>query len=248
MKKLIPVIIIILVATLSACKSSISDDFLSNNISLTESESSNQKYNQFDSVSSENTQSDDDMGKGNKLNETNNSTVSQTAHNAVSSFVSSEDKSNEDTKTFEQYEEFNKKYPVQGEKEWIFRSTDKDYIAPYDSSELSECCIYIDESDHVTITWNYYYNLKNHPEFSNSDSKKIKYDNKDYCWFLCYKYEGTCFVEQNGYLTIKLKCTNDLGEYVNDRIEFKREGADKLVVISHSGTEFNLFKGDEFNR
>lgn len=214
MKKIITVIIIILVATLSACKSSISDDFSSNNTSLTESESSN----------SENT------------------------HNTVSSFVSSEDKSIEDTKTFEQYEEFNKKYPVQGEKEWIFRSTDKDYIAPYDSSELSECCIYIDESDHVTITWNYYYNLKNHPEFSNSDSKKIKYDNKDYCWFLCYKYEGTCFVEQNGYLTIKLKCTNDLGEYVNDRIEFKREGADKLVVISHSGTEFNLFKGDEFNR
>ena len=94
MKKIITVIIIILVATLSACKSSISDDFSSNNTSLTESESSN----------SENT------------------------HNTVSSFVSSEDKSIEDTKTCEQYEEFNKKYPVQGEKEWIFRSTDKDYI------------------------------------------------------------------------------------------------------------------------
>lgn len=150
--------------------------------------------------------------------------------------------------TYEDYENLNKNSPVQGEKEWKFHSTDPDYAAPYDPSELAECCITIDETDHVTIFWNYYYKAENHPEFSVGGNESVKFDGTDYYWFLCYKYEGTCFVEQNGVISIQLKCTNDWGDYVNDEITLQRDGSDKLIVTSHTGTEFNLFKGDEFIR
>lgn len=150
--------------------------------------------------------------------------------------------------TFEDYEKLNENSPVRGNSEWKFHSTDTDYAAPNDPSELSECCITIDETDHVTMVWNYYYKAKNHPEFSVDGNQSVKFDGTDYYWFLCYKYEGTCFVEQNGIVSIQLKCINDWGDYVNDEIVFMREGTDKLIVTSHTGTEFNLFKGDEFTR
>lgn len=150
--------------------------------------------------------------------------------------------------TYEDYEKLNENSPVRGNSEWKFHSTDTDYAAPNDPSELSECCITIDETDHVTMVWNYYYKAKNHPEFSVDGNESVKFDGTDYYWFLCYKYEGTCFVEQNGIVSIQLKCINDWGDYVNDEIVFMRDGADKLIVTSHTGTEFNLFKGDEFTR
>lgn len=160
----------------------------------------------------------------------------------------SQSSSNTSSLTYEDYENLNKNSPVQGEREWKFHSTDPDYAAPYDPSELAECCITIDETDHVTIFWNYYYKAENHPEFSVGGNESVKFDGTDYYWFLCYRYEGTCFVEQNGVISIQLKCTNDWGDYVNDEITLQRDGNDKLIVTSHAGTEFNLFKGDEFVR
>lgn len=250
MRRLISVtMLIILILTLSACKSSKSADFSSSNSSFCNSASLIEDESSIGNISNNNEEGNqaDNAQQENKSSQANTSIASHTTQNPASKSVPSYEKRNDDTKTFEQYEELNRTNPVEGEREWIFRSTDKDYIAPYDLSDLSECCIAIDENDHAIITWNYYYDLASHPEFLNSD-EKIQYEGKDYSWFLRYKYEGTCFVEQNGKMTIELKCTNDWGNYVNDEISFKREGTDKLVVISHSGTEFNLFKGDEFNR
>lgn len=256
MKKIICVLFaVLLTLSLTACNS-VKD----NSSSL---QSSDLIHNSSDTqiVKSENAESSEET-------DTVNTNSEQTNQVQGSQVVSTEDKnssttsvivkSNEDdisqsssntsSLTYEDYENLNKNSPVQGEREWKFHSTDPDYAAPYDPSELAECCITIDENDHAIITWNYYYDLANHPEYLNSDDKKIRCENKDYCWFLCYKYEGTCFVEQNGMISIQLKCTNDWGDYVNDEIAFMRDGEDNLIVTSHTGTEFNLFKGDEFTR
>ena len=155
--------------------------------------------------------------------------------------------------TYEYYEELNKNYPVRGEREWKFHSTNPSYKAPNEPdevspSDLAECCITVDENDHVTIFWNYYYKASEHPEFSVGGNQSVNFDGVDYYWYLCHRYEGSCFMEQYGAVSIELKCTDDWGDYVNDEIHFMREGTDKLIVTGHSGMAFNLFKGDEFNR
>lgn len=256
MKKIICVLFaVLLTLSLTACNS-VKD----NSSSL---QSSDLIHNSSDTVfiESENAEISDETNTVNtnseQTNQVQGSQVVNTEgkNNSTTSVIvdSNEDdisqsSSNTSSLTCEDYENLNKNSPVQGEREWKFHSTDPDYAAPYDPSELAECCITIDENDHAIITWNYYYDLANHPEYLNSDDKKIRYENKDYCWFLCYKYEGTCFVEQNGMISIQLKCTNDWGDYVNDEITLQRDGNDKLIVTSHTGTEFNLFKGDEFTR
>lgn len=240
MKKIICVLFaVLLTLSLTACNS-VKD----NNSSLQSSDFINSSSDTV-FIESENAES---LDKTNTVN-TNSGQTNQVHGNKTentqdknSSTTSGTVESNED------YENLNKNSPVQGEREWKFRSTDPDYAAPNDPSELAECCITIDETDHVTMVWNYYYKAKNHPEFSVGGNESVKFDGTDYYWFLCYKYEGTCFVEQNGVISIQLKCTNDWGDYVNDEIVFMRDGADKLIVTSHTGTEFNLFKGDEFTR
>lgn len=150
--------------------------------------------------------------------------------------------------TYEFYENMNRSDPVQGERVWKFHSTDPNYAAPHDPSQLAECCITIDETDHVTMFWNYYYKAADHPEFSVGGNESVKFDGVDYYWFLCYRYEGTCFVEQNGAISIEMKCSNDWGEWINDGIYLQRDGTDKLIVTGHDGNGFCLYKGDEFTR
>lgn len=236
--------------TLSACKSSKSADFSSSNSSFCNSASLIEDESSIGNISNNNEEGNqaDNAQQENKSSQANTSIASHTTQNPASKSVPSYEKRNDDTKTFEQYEELNRTNPVEGEREWIFRSTDKDYIAPYDLSDLSECCIAIDENDHVTIFWNYYYKASEHPEFSVGGNQSVNFDGVDYYWYLCHRYEGSCFMEQYGAVSIELKCTDDWGDYVNDEIHFMREGTDKLIVTGHSGMAFNLFKGDEFNR
>lgn len=256
MKKILCVLFTVLLAlSLTACNS-VKD----NNSSL---QSSDLSYNSSNTEIIEN-----QNAAGSEETNTSNTDSAQTSQEQNSQVASTESESSSITSvtteseenntslsssdssslTYEDYENLNKNSPVQGEREWKFYSTDPDYAAPYDPSELAECCITIDETDHVTIFWNYYYKAENHPEFSVGGNESVKFDGTDYYWFLCYKYEGTCFVEQNGVISIQLKCTNDWGDYVNDEITLQRDGNDKLIVTSHTGTEFNLFKGDEFIR
>lgn len=256
MKKIICLLFaVLLTLSLTACNS-----VIDNNSSLQSSDfiSSSSDTN---IIESENAESSDETNTSNtdsaQTSQVQNSQVVSTeSENSSTTSVAIESEennispssSNTSSLTYEDYENLNKNSPVQGEKEWKFHSADPDYAAPYDPSELAECCITIDETDHVTIFWNYYYKAENHPEFSVGGNESVKFDGTDYYWFLCYKYEGTCFVEQNGVISIQLKCTNDWGDYVNDEITLQRDGNDKLIVISHTGTEFNLFKGDEFTR
>ena len=256
MKKIICVLFaVLLTLSLTACNS-VKD----NNSSLQSSDFINSSSDTV-FIESENAESSDETNTVNTNSEqTNQAQGSQVVNtedkNSSTTSVAVESKeddispssSNTSSLTYEDYENLNKNSPVQGEREWKFHSTDPDYAAPYDPSELAECCITIDETDHVTIFWNYYYKAENHPEFSVGGNQSVKFDGTDYYWFLCYKYEGTCFVEQNGVISIQLKCTNDWGDYVNDEITLQRDGNDKLIVTSHTGTEFNLFKGDEFIR
>lgn len=257
MKKIICILFtLLLTLSLTAC-SSVKD----NNSSLQSSDFINSS-SETDFIESENAESSDKTNTVNTNSEqTNqaqdsqvintedkNSSTTSVAIESEENNTASSVSSNTSSLTYEDYENLNKNSPVQGEREWKFHSTDPDYAAPYDPSELAECCITIDETDHVTIFWNYYYKAENHPEFSVGGNESVKFDGTDYYWFLCYKYEGTCFVEQNGVISIQLKCTNDWGDYVNDEITLQRDGNDKLIVISHTGTEFNLFKGDEFTR
>src|SRR5699024_6349658 len=81
-----------------------------------------------------------------------------------------------------QYEALNSSDPVRGEKEWSFYSTEPEYGAINDPSDLSECYITIDESDHVTMFWNYYYKAENHTEFAQDDNKSVKFNGEDYYW------------------------------------------------------------------
>ena len=255
MKRIICILFAVLLTLLLTACNSVKD----NNSSLQSSNLINSSSD-TDFIESENAESSDETNTVNTNSEqTNQAQGSQVVNtedkNSSIASVTVESKedispssSNTSSLTYEDYENLNKNSPVQGEREWKFHSTDPDYAAPYDPSELAECCITIDENDHAIITWNYYYDLANHPEYANSNDKKINYNGQNYCWFLCYKYEGTCFVEQNGMISIQLKCTNDWGDYVNDEITLQRDGNDKLIVTSHAGTEFNLFKGDEFIR
>ena len=256
MKKIICLLFaVLLTLSLTACNS-VKD----NNSSLQSSDFINSSSD-TDFIESKNAESSD---KGNTAN-TNSEQTNQVQGNKIentedknssttSVAVESKDddispsSSNTSSLTYEDYENLNKNSPVQGEREWKFHSIDPDYAAPNDPSELAECCITIDETDHITMVWNYYYKAENHPEFSVGGNESVKFDGTDYYWFLCYKYEGTCFVEQNGVISIQLKCTNDWGDYVNDEITLQRDGNNKLIVTSHAGTEFNLFKGDEFVR
>lgn len=252
MKKTVCILIAVLVTlSLTACTS-----FKDNNSSL-QSYVLNNNFSDIDIIESENAESSDETDAVNTEQSQTSSEQNDKPENANSSIISSSGESeNKDimssnvpaSPTYEDYENLNRNFPVQGEREWKFHSTDADYAAPLDPSELAECCITIDETDHVTIFWNYYYKAENHPEFSVGGNESVKFDGIDYYWFLCYRYEGTCFVEQNGVISIQLKCTNDWGDYVNDEITFQRDGSDKLIVTSHIGTEFNLFKGDEFVR
>lgn len=246
---------LLLTLSLTACNS------VKNNNSSLQSSTSNYNSSETEIIENENAESSDETNTVNtdstQRSQVQNSQVSSTeSENSSTTSIAVESEENNispsssDTSslTYEDYENLNKNSPVQGEREWKFHSTDPDYAAPYDPSELAECCITIDETDHVTIFWNYYYKAENHPEFSVGGNQSVKFDGTDYYWFLCYKYEGTCFVEQNGVISIQLKCTNDWGDYVNDEITLQRDGNDKLIVTSHTGTEFNLFKGDEFIR
>lgn len=255
MKKILCILFtLLLTLSLTACNS-VKD----NNCSLQSSDFINSSSD-TGFIESENAESSDKANTANTNSEQTNQVQGSQVVNAEdknSSIASvtveskediSPSSSNTSSLTYEDYENLNKNSPVQCESEWKFHSTDPDYAAPYDPSELAECCITIDETDHVTMVWNYYYKAENHPEFSVGGNESVKFDGTDYYWFLCYRYEGTCFVEQNGIVSIQLKCTNDLGDYVNDEIVFMRDGADKLIVTSHTGTEFNLFKGDEFIR
>lgn len=256
MKKIICVLFaVLLTLSLTACNS-VKD----NNSSLQSSDFINSSSDTV-FIESENAESSDETNtvntnseqtnqvQGNKIENTEDKNSSKTSVAVESKDDDiSPSSSNTSSLTYEDYENLNKNSPVQGEKEWKFHSNDPDYAAPNDPSELAECCITIDETDHITMVWNYYYKAENHPEFSVEGNESIKFDGKDYYWFLCYKYEGTCFVEQNGIVSIQLKCTNDWGDYVNDEIALQRDGNNKLIVTSHAGTEFNLFKGDEFVR
>lgn len=252
MKKTVCILIAVLVTlSLTAC-TSVKD----NNSSL-QSYVLNNNFSDIDIIESENAESSDETDAVNTQQSQTSSEQNDKPENANSSIISSSGESeNKDipssnvtaSPTYEDYENLNRNFPVQGEREWKFHSTDADYAAPYDPSELAECCITIDETDHVTIFWNYYYKAENHPEFSVGGNESVNFDGIDYYWFLCYRYEGTCFVEQNGAISIELKCSNEWGDYVNDDIAFQREGSDKLIVTGHRGTAFNLFKGDEFVR
>ena len=256
MKRIICILFAVLLTLLLTACNSVKD----NNSSLQSSNLINSSSD-TDFIESENAESSDKTNTVNtdstQRSQVQNSQVSSTeSENSSTTSIAVESEENNtslsssdsSSLTYEDYENLNKNSPVQGEREWKFHSTDPDYAAPYDPSELAECCITIDETDHVTIFWNYYYKAENHPEFSVGGNESIKFDGKDYYWFLCYKYEGTCFVEQNGIVSIQLKCTNDWGDYVNDEIALQRDGNNKLIVTSHAGTEFNLFKGDEFVR
>lgn len=256
MKRIICILFAVLLTLLLTACNSVKD----NNSSLQSSNLINSSSD-TDFIESENAESSDKTNTVNtdstQRSQVQNSQVSSTeSENSSTTSIAVESEENNtslsssdsSSLTYEDYENLNKNSPVQGEREWKFHSTDPDYAAPYDPSELAECCITIDETDHVTIFWNYYYKAENHPEFSVGGNQSVKFDGTDYYWFLCYKYEGTCFVEQNGVISIQLKCTNDWGDYVNDEITLQRDGNDKLIVTSHAGTEFNLFKGDEFVR
>lgn len=175
----------VLTVTLVACNSSIPTDISSNNnTSVSDNENSRPNVVQFDK-NAEDGETVKEDNNGGSSNTESNKDVSSTD---TTSGASSSDKNSEETKTYEQYEELNKINPVQGKSEWVFRSADKDYIAPYDKSDLSECCITIDESDHAIITWNYYYDLANHPEYQNSDDKKSSITKNYYFEIICHLF------------------------------------------------------------
>lgn len=259
MKKLFCILITIsLLLSFSGCRddkdtnvssNSITSELLSSDASDTiEEESSSQQNESEDVVSSNESQSDSSNDTV-----TNPSADSKPVTTTPSKPSTSQSPSQpSQPEPLEDWEILNRDHPVEGERKWKFYTIDSSYHLDKDfcyEDDLVECEITMDEVEGVTIFWNFYRNLKTHPELEANKTNTIMYNDVEYDWCMALRVEGSCFVHQGGAISVELKCWHDLQlKYVYDEIYFRREGPDKLVVTKHVGDAFKLEPGDTFTR
>lgn len=144
------------------------------------------------------------------------------------------------------------KYPVRGEREWVFYSTNpsnRHPECPYDYDGLLTAYRFqIAEDDATKITCEYYIPLNEYTGERYDSDTVITVGGLDYLWQMTSYYDGWCFPMYGGSVEIGLRCYDSFGNFLSDDLTFDREGPDTMILTKNSGTALQLNPGDTFTR
>lgn len=150
-------------------------------------------------------------------------------------------------------------HPIQGDREWIFYSTDPanrdptwNFEPDYQGPVMSLYRIKINANDSTTINYEMYLPVEGYPYQRYDSDIIITLDGKQYIWQRTSHFTGTSFPVCDGTVDIALKCYDSFGNFLVDDLVFVREGPNALVLKSYrpysSHPAFYLQPGNTFRR